>query len=203
MGSRDTRVDAYIADAPAFAQPVLSELRERVHAVCPDVTEAFKWSHPFFEHHGVMCNMAAFKAHCSFGFWKAALMTTVPSTNTDEAHGQLGRLTSVKDLPAKRAFTAMVKEAMQLNESGATVPKPRKAAAKKSPAALAIPPLLKAALDRNRRALDTFDAFSPSHRKEYIEWITDAKTDATRERRVEQAIEMMSEGKSRHWKYQR
>jgi uncharacterized protein YdeI (YjbR/CyaY-like superfamily) len=204
MGKRNKAFDAYIADAPEFAGPILAHLREVVHAACPDVEEAMKWSHPHFVYQGMLCNMAAFKAHCSFGFWKGRLIID-PETmkNADEAHGQFGRLTSVKDLPSKKVLTSYIKQAMKLNEEGISPPK--KVAAKKSAAktALKLPTDLKLALDQNRKALDTFDAFSPSARKEYIEWITEAKAEATRKRRLEQAIEWMAEGKQRHWKYQK
>ncbi|MEP6778957.1 MAG: YdeI/OmpD-associated family protein, partial [Gemmatimonadaceae bacterium] len=193
--------DAYIADAPEFAQPILSELRERVHAACPDVEEAMKWSHPFFVYHGVMCNMASFKEHCAFGFWKGALIVGADSSKAGDAWGQFGRLTRVKDLPSKKIMTAYLKQAMKLNEEGISVPK-TKAPAKKT-AVLNVPAALAIALKGNRKALDTFDAFSPSQRKEYIEWVTEAKAEATRDRRIEQAIEWMADGRVRNWKYQK
>lgn len=203
MGKRDKRFDSYIADAPEFAQPILTHLREIVHAACPDVEETLKWSHPHFVYKGMLCMMATFKAHCAFGFWKGALIVD-PETkkNAEAAHGQFGRLTSVKDLPSKKVLTSYIKQAMKLNDEGISVPK-KKAAAKKTTAKTAakLPADLKLALDQNRKALDTFDAFSPSARKEYIDWITEAKAEATRNRRLEQAIEWMAEGKQRHWKY--
>lgn len=204
MGKRNKAFDAYIADAPEFARPILAHLREVVHAACPDVEEAMKWSHPHFVYKGMLCNMAAFKAHCSFGFWKGSLIVDPETTQpADHSYGQFGRLTSVKDLPSKKVLTGYIKQAMKLNEEGISPPK--KTAAKKSAAktALKLPADLKLALDQNRKALDTFDAFSPSARKEYIDWITEAKAEATRNRRLEQAIEWMAEGKQRHWKYQK
>ena len=63
------------------------------------------------------------------------------------------------------------------------------------------PPDLAAALKKNAQARATFDGFSPSHKKEYIEWIVEAKRDETRQRRLSQAIEMLAEGKTRNWKY--
>lgn len=205
MGTRDKRFDVYIADAPEFAQPILTHLREVVHSACPDVEEAIKWSHPHFVYKGMLCMMAAFKAHCSFGFWKGALIVD-PETmkNADDAHGQFGRITSVKDLPSKKTLTSYIKQAMKLNEEGISPPK-KKATAKKTATKTAakLPADVKLALDKNRKALNTFDAFSPSARKEYIDWITEAKAEATRNRRLEQAIEWMADGKQRHWKYQK
>ncbi|MEO7995821.1 MAG: DUF1801 domain-containing protein [Gemmatimonadaceae bacterium] len=205
MGKRDKRFDVYIADAPEFAQPILTHLREIVHSACPDVEEAMKWSHPHYVYQGMLCHMAAFKAHCTFGFWKGALIVD-PETkkNAEAAHGQFGRLTSVKDLPSKKVLTSYVKQAMKLNEEGISPPR-KKAAVKKTTAktALKLPADLKLSLDQNRKALNTFDAFSPSQRKEYIDWVTGAKGEDTRARRIEQAVLWMSEGKTRHWKYQK
>ncbi|MEP6835409.1 MAG: YdeI/OmpD-associated family protein [Gemmatimonas sp.] len=206
MGKRDERFDVYIADAADFAQPILIHLREVVHTACPDVEEAMKWSHPHFTYKGMLCMMAAFKQHCTFGFWKAALIVDGETLeNADAAYGQFGRLTSVKQLPSKKVLSRYIKLAMKLNEDGISPPR-KESVAKKAGAAkttLRPPADLKLALDRNRKALNTFDAFSPSQRKEYIDWITEAKAIETRSRRLEQAIEWMAEGKQRHWKYQK
>jgi len=196
MGTRDPRIDSYIENSAEFARPILTHLREIVHAGCPDVEEGWKWSFPHFMHHGVLCSMASFKAHCAFGFWKSSLVLDGPGD--EEAMGQFGRITSLKDLPGKRAMIAYVKKAAALNEAGIKVQRTTKA-----PAALKIPADLAAALNANRKALDTFDAFSTSHKREYVEWITEAKREETRAKRLEQAIAMLADGKTRHWKYQR
>ena len=203
MGKRDQRIDVYINDAPAFAQPILTHIRELMHSACPDVEETMKWSHPHFDYKGIMAGMAVFKQHASFGFWKASIIDGAISEKSGNAHGSFGRLTSVKDLPSKKILTGHTKRAMQLNEEGVTVPKPAKAVAKKKSAAPTVPPVLAAALNRNRKALNSFDAFSPSQRKDYIGWIVEAKTEATRDRRVEQATEWIADGKSRNWKYEK
>ena len=202
MGKRDPRIDAYIAKAAPFAKPILEHLRAAVHATCPDCEETLKWSMPSFTYAGgILCTMASFKEHATFGFWKGKLIQGVsPNRNSGgEAMGNFGKLTSVKDLPSKRELTALIRQAMKLNEEGVTVPRATKAA---KPAAK-VPPALKAALAKNRKAAGQFESFSPSARREYIEWIDDAKQDATRERRVAQAIEWIAEGKGRNWKYQR
>lgn len=198
MPNRDPRVDAYIAKSAPFAQPILTHIRTLVHKACPDVTETMKWSMPFFEHHGVVANMAAFKAHCAFGFWHAAMRPTASEDDkAAQAMGQFGRIASVKDLPSNRELLALIKKAAQLNEQGVgATPKPKHAKP-----ALAMPDVLMAALKKNKKAASTFEAFSPSNKREYIEWIIDAKTDATRDKRVAQAIEWMAEGKPRNWKY--
>lgn len=201
MGKRDQRFDDYIEHSPEFAPPILTQIREHVHAVCPDVEETMKWSFPHFTYHGILCSMAAFKQHCTFGFWKASLITDTVTKKSTDAAGQLGRITSVKDLPDKKTMTGYVKQAMKLNEEGVTVPKLKKVA-KMPTSALTVPSELATALNRNRKALNSFDAFSPSHRKEYIQWITEAKSEATRDRRIESTIAQLVEGKSRHWKYQ-
>ncbi len=189
MGTRDPRVDAYIEKSAEFAKPILEYVREVVHSAVPNVEETMKWSTPFFDCKGPLCNMAAFKAHCGIHFWKSSLI----GIGSDD----FARVTSVKDLPPKREFIALVKKAAQLNEKGIKVERPKRAPKKeaKTPSDLAV------ALTKNKNAQATFENFSPSHRREYVEWIAEAKTDETRQRRIDQAIEWMSEGKPRKWKY--
>jgi uncharacterized protein YdeI (YjbR/CyaY-like superfamily) len=205
MGTRDSRVDVYIEKAADFAQPVLRTIREIVHEGCPETTETIKWGFPHFDYKGMMCSMAAFKEHCAFGFWKGRLVLGEAKAAGDvpekESMGHFGRLTSLKDLPSKRVLIGYVKKAKELNDAGVKSParsKPRVAKEE-----LPVPDELAAALKKNRKALAAFEAFPPSHRREYIEWITEAKTDATRQRRLDTTIEWITEGKSRNWKYQR
>ncbi|MFN2563719.1 MAG: YdeI family protein [Gemmatimonadaceae bacterium] len=199
MGTRDKRVDAYIANSADFAKPILTHLREVVHEACPQVEEAMKWSFPHFMYEGMLCSMASFKEHCAFGFWKGSLIVEQEGDAAEQAMGQFGRITKLSDLPPKKVLAGYVKKAMALNESGAKVaPRPKRA--KKE---MTVPDDLTAALKRNKKAFATFESFSPSHKREYVEWISEAKGDDTRQRRLEQAIEWMSEGKPRNWKYMR
>ena len=198
MGTKDPRVDAYIAKSAAFAQPILLRLREIVHAALPAVEEDIKWGAPHFMHHGMLAGMAAFKQHCTFGFWKGALVTGEP--DDPAAWGGLGRLATVKDLPPKAKLGAWIKRAAALNESGEKAARPRKHPPKPKPA----PPTdLLAALAKDKRARATFEAFSPSHQREFVEWLVEAKSDATRAKRLAATLDMLAEGKTRHWKYQR
>lgn len=197
MSRKDPRIDAYIAKSAEFAQPILNHIRDVVHATCADVEETMKWSFPHFDYKGtMMCSMASFKGHCALGFWKGSLI--LGDDKDDSAMGQFGRITSLKDLPSKRELSGYIKMAMKLNEDGVKVPtrKSTKVVEVETPPALAI------ALKKNMKAQKHFDAFTPGKRKEYNEWIAEAKTDATRDRRIEQSVEWISEGKSRHWKYQ-
>lgn len=198
MAKKDPRVDAYIAKAAPFARPILKHFRKLVHHAVPQVEETIKWSMPSFTHHGILCGMAAFKAHCVIGFWKSALIFGEGNSYGDgEAMGEFGRLTSLKDLPPDKALLGYIKKAAQLNEKGV-----KKAPSKeKMPKELVVPADLQAALRKNRRAEQTFDKFSYSHRKEYVQWITDAKRDETRQRRLHTAIEWLAEGKPHNWKY--
>jgi uncharacterized protein YdeI (YjbR/CyaY-like superfamily) len=200
MGARDQRVDAYIAKSADFAKPILTHLRAVVHEGCPEVQETIKWGAPFFEYHGVLCMMATFKHHCSFGFWKGSLVVGKGKKDGDSA-GQFGRIVKVSDLPPKKELIAYVKKAMKLNEAG--VKSPTRSKDRPSKPEIPVPDFFRDALKKNKKAQTAFDAFSPSHRREYLEWITDAKSDATREKRVNTALEWMAEGKSRNWKYQR
>jgi len=198
MGKRDPRVDAYIANAADFAQPILADVREAVHAACPNVEETMKWRFPHFVYKGMLCGVAAFKQHAALGFWKGELVTG--RGRGADAMGQFGRLTKRSDLPPAAALRALVKKAADLNEQGVKVPRaPKKA----TPKTVTVPPLLSAALRKNKEAHAGFAGLSPSHKREYIEWITEAKTEETRARRLEQAVEWMAEGKSRNWKYER
>ena len=166
MGKRDPRVDAYIAKATPFAQPILMHLREVIHAASPDIDEDMKWSFPHFTYRGILASMASFKAHCAFGFWNGSLIIDKAGQNT-EAMGQFGRLTSVKDLPSKKVLIGYVKQAMKLNGEGVPSPMRSKPKAKKLP--LAIPKDLAAALKANKKALATFEDFPPSAQREYVE----------------------------------
>ena len=198
MGTRDPRVDAYIDKSAEFARPILSHLREVVHGACPEVEETMKWSFPHFLYQGMLCSMASFKEHCAFGFWKGSLIVDQGGAPVEKAMGQFGRITSIDELPPKGVLAKYVKTAMRLNEDG--VRTPRRAAAKGKPEA-AVPDDLAAALRENRKAAATFEAFSASQRREYVEWIDEAKREETRARRVETTVEWLAEGKSRNWKY--
>jgi uncharacterized protein YdeI (YjbR/CyaY-like superfamily) len=197
MGTTNPRVDAYIAKSADFAKPILMRIREIVHEACPEVEENIKWGVPAFDYKGMMCGMAAFKQHCTFGFWKGSLI--FPDKRDMDGMGQFGRLTKVSDLPSKRELTGYIRKAMKLNEEGIKVEREKKPKKPDIP----MPADLRAALRKNKKAHDAFEAFSPSHRREYLEWITEAKTEATRERRLNTALEWIADGKSRNWKYQR
>jgi uncharacterized protein YdeI (YjbR/CyaY-like superfamily) len=197
MGARDRRVDAYIEKSAEFARPILTHLREIVHAACPAVEETMKWSFPHFQYKGMLCSMAAFKEHCAFGFWKGALIVDRGKV-TEQAMGQFGRIVSLSDLPSKKVLSGYIKEAMKLNDEGIKSPTRSKP---KEPREIVVPDDLAAALRANAKAQGTFDAFSPSNKREYIEWITEAKTETTRTKRLTTAIEWMAEGKPRNWKY--
>lgn len=198
MATTDKRIDAYIENAAEFAQPILQHLRALVHEACPEVEETIKWGFPHFMHHGILCSMASFKQHCAFGFWKAKQMTELSET-PETAMGDFGRVTKLADLPGKTTLKRLIKQAMQLNVSPATsvAPRPKKAA---KPALLAPDGFLKA-LAKNKKAKTTFDNFSRSHQREYIEWILEARREETVRKRIEASIVMLSEGKPRHWKY--
>jgi uncharacterized protein YdeI (YjbR/CyaY-like superfamily) len=199
----DPRIDAYIAKSAAFARPILEHLRQLVHKACPGATETVKWGMPFFESNGaLLCHIAAFKEHCSFGFWNAPLLKDpagVLHVKDKNAMGHFDRIASLEDLPPDKTIIALVREGAALNEQGI-----KKKAVKKEPKPeLPVPPALTAALKKNKQAKTHFDKMPPSHRREYIEWITEAKTEPTRDKRVATTIEWLTEGKSRNWQYKR
>ncbi len=198
----DPKVDAYIAKAAPFAQPVLEHLRELVHTACPDVEEAIKWSMPFFVYKGqILGNMAAFKAHCSFGLWGGEVSAAMRKDGvlSDEGMGRLGKITSVKELPKAKDMVGYVRHvAAFIEDGGKTMQrKPREAKPEAE-----VPAELMAALKKNKVAGKVFAEFSPGCRREYVDWIVEAKRAETKEKRVAQAVEWIAEGKQRNWKYQ-
>lgn len=194
---RDERIDSYIDRQADFAKPILRHLREAVHSACPEAEETLKWSMPTFMYKGEqLAGMAAFKGHASFGFWRGSLVVGEES-KPDEGMGQFGRLTSIEDLPDADALAALIRKAMALTDAGV---KPVRNKTTKAP--LPMPDDLSAALDAEPAAARTFDAFSPSSQREYVEWVTTAKQDATREKRIKQTVEWVAEGKKRNWKYE-
>jgi uncharacterized protein YdeI (YjbR/CyaY-like superfamily) len=199
---KDKRIDAYIAKSADFAKPILNHIRSLVYKACPDVEETMKWSFPHFDYKSeMMCSMAAFKQHCAFGFWKAAVMKdtdTLTGKSSKGAMGNLGKITSLKDLPADKIMIGWIKEAMKLNDAGVKVPKDKPKHEKKP---LEVPKYFTDAVKKNKKAWETFEKFSPSNKRDYVEWVTGAKADDTKNSRLKQAIEWMAEGKPRNWKY--
>jgi uncharacterized protein YdeI (YjbR/CyaY-like superfamily) len=199
MSSHDPRIDAYIAKSAEFAHPILEHLRAMVHAACPEVEESLKWSMPFFSYNGApMCMMAAFKQHCGFGFW---LSRKVVGDTSEDGMGQFGKLTALKDLPSKKELTAHIRKAMALNEAGVKLARP-KAAAKPAPA---LPDDLSVLLAQKKHAAarKAWESFPPGVQREYVDWIGEAKTDATRQKRITTTLEWLAEGKRRNWKYEK
>jgi len=198
MPKIDPRIDSYIRRAAPFAQPILMRIRKVVHTALPDVEETLKWRHPTFMYKGMLGGFAAFKQHATLGFWKHDLLVKQLPKIDQDAWGQFGRLTSVQDLPDDQTLATLVKAAAALNDAGVKVD--RMQAPTKAP--LKTPPDLAGALQKNKSALNTYKAFPPSKKRDYIEWLTKAKTADTRARRRETAIAWMAEGKSRNWKYE-
>jgi uncharacterized protein YdeI (YjbR/CyaY-like superfamily) len=193
----DPRIDAYIDRQAEFARPILRHLREAVHAACPECEETLKWSSPSFTYKGkILAGMAAFKAHATFGFWSGSLVVEKAKQQMG-GMGQFGRLTSTDDLPPRAQLEALVRKAMKLIDDGIKAPRDKH---KKAP--FTVPQDLRAAIDSVPAAKATFDAFPPSCQREYVEWVTEAKRDETRARRLAQTVEWLAEGKRRNWKYE-
>jgi uncharacterized protein YdeI (YjbR/CyaY-like superfamily) len=203
MVKKDKRIDDYITKSADFAKPILKHIRKIVHETCPDTEEKIKWGMPHFDYkEEMMCAMAAFKQHCVFGFWKGSLLSDpnkLISEQGNTAMGSFGQIKSLSDLPSDKILIKYIKEAMKLNDEGVKVARPKPTEKKE----LKVPDYFKRALKNNKKAFDVFEKFSYSDKKEYVEWITEAKTEATREKRLETAIEWISEGKSRLWKYKK
>ena len=204
MAKKEKKIDAYIARSADFAKPILNHIRDLVHKACPDVEEKMKWSMPFFDYKGEMlCHIASFKQHAVMGFWKASLMKDsilIENAKSETAMGHLGRITALKDLPSDKKIAVWIKEAMQLTDKGIKLPAKTKPADKKE---LVVPEYFTKALAKNKKAKQAFEDFAYSHKKEYVMWIAEAKTEETRNKRMATALEWLAEGKSRLWKYEK
>ena len=202
MVAPEIHIDEYIAKSADFAKPILNHIRELVHKTCPEVEEKVKWGMPFFDYKSSpMCHMASFKQHAVMGFWKAALMkdpVLVENAKSETAMGHLGKITSLKALPSDKKITGWIKEAMALIDRGIKLPAKLKSVAQVE---TAIPAYFSDALKKNKKAKEVFENFAPSHRKKYLQWITEAKTEETRNKRMATALEWIAEGKGRNWKY--
>lgn len=202
MDKYSSQIDTYIEKSQDFAKPILTYIRETVHEFCPDAEETMKWSFPHFIYNGKnLCAMASFKQHCTFGFWLEKEMKTMQEITQNiekTSMFSLGKITKIEDLPSKPQLKKAIKEAMELTDMGVTL---KKAAPSKTE--VEIPDYFQSALSENNKALQIFEKASPSFRKEYITWITEAKTEATRNKRMEQALEWIAEGKGRNWKYEK
>ena len=199
MPTTDPFVDAYIDKAQDFAKPILKHIRELVHEACPDVIETKKWSFPHFDYKGMLCSMASFKEHCAFGFWKQSLLEASVFPTEKTAMGSFGRITSLADLPDDKTMKKLIVDAMRLNDEGIKVKK----TVSKEKKELIVPGILLEALAKHETAAETFNNFPYSCKKEYVEWLTEAKTDATRDKRLATTIEWLAEGKRRNWKYEK
>jgi hypothetical protein len=196
----DPRVDAYIERAEPYARPILRKLRSLIHKGVPDVRETIKWSFPNFEYKGPFCGVAAFKAHCSLGFWKHGLLAKEGLVAAKrDGMGSFGKFTSLKDLPSDAAILKVIRAAKALNDHNIKVVRPK--ATPKPP--LRVPPYLAAAIRQDAKAAATFKDLSPSHRREYVEWVVDAKADETRARRIDKMLRQLSAGESLNAKYER
>lgn len=197
MKNTDPRVDEYIKNALPFARPILRHIRGLMHRGCPELTETIKWGMPHFEYHGVIASMAAFKEHAVFGFWKQDLIPGMKQyIKEKEAMGSWGRITSLKGIPPDKDVIAFVRVAAKLNEKG--IKSPRKSP---KPVVVNMPPDFLKAIRANKKANEVYENFSPSNKRDYADWINDAKTDETRQSRMKTAIVWMRDGKPRMWKY--
>ncbi|MBA3649730.1 MAG: YdeI/OmpD-associated family protein [Chitinophagales bacterium] len=203
MSIKVHEIEAYILRSKDFAKPILIHFRNLVHQACPEVEEKIKWSFPHFDYLGeMMCSMAAFKEHCSLGFWKYSLLNSAPSQHGDQdkdGMGSFGKIKSLKEMPLDKVLTSMVKEAMKLNKQGIKLPSRSRPAEKKE---LVVPDYFIAFLKKNKKAYQVFENFPYSHKKEYVQWIEEAKTEPTRIKRIETAMEWIAEGRGRNWKYE-
>ncbi|HEY1008136.1 MAG TPA: YdeI/OmpD-associated family protein [Sphingobacteriaceae bacterium] len=199
MDTYDSRTDDYIARSAEFAQPVLTHLRQLIHTACPGIRETIKWGFPHFDHKGTVCSFAAFKQHCSLTFAKASLLNDedgILERVGRTAMGHFGQIKGLADLPPDEVLIRYIREAAELNERNVKVARP-----KPETKELEIPAYFMSALEQVPESLEVFNRFPYSHRKEYVEWVTEAKTETTREKRLATTVEWLSEGKTRMWKY--
>jgi uncharacterized protein YdeI (YjbR/CyaY-like superfamily) len=198
MGKKDERVDAYIEKSADFAKPILRHLRQLIHTACPQVEETIKWRNPAYVFGGILCITAAFKHHCALVFWHASIRESLKPAKANAGWGELKRIAKLSDLPKDSVLTRAIRESMKLNEMGKKreTPKPVKRR-------LVIPGYFKNILDTNKKALAVFQGLSPSHQREYVQWVAEAKRKETRDKRLAAMLPMLTEGKTRNWKYER
>jgi uncharacterized protein YdeI (YjbR/CyaY-like superfamily) len=196
MPKCDSRIDAYIERSAEFAQPILTYLRSVIHDACPSVEETIKWNAPFYMYEGILCSTPAFKHHCALIMWKGRLL---PKDDAKYVTTELRKISSLDDLPSRTKLVAYIRALMKLNEEGTKSPA---RSGPKFTKPLVVPTELQRAIAKNQKAKAAFAAFPPSHKREYAEWIADAKRPETRDRRIKAAVEMIAEGKSRNWKYE-
>ncbi|QKJ28968.1 YdeI/OmpD-associated family protein [Mucilaginibacter mali] len=203
MENTEPKVDAYIAKSPAYAQPIITHLRKLIHQVTPQVTEVMKWGHPHFDYKGPFMGLAAFKEHLGLNFWKSTLMDDPAglfAAAEKGSAGSIGKIRSMADLPADDVLITYMLNAIDLNEKGIKLPPPKKT---EEPKELEMPTDLIEAFKSNTGTLQHFEKFSPSAKKEYISWLDEAKSEATRQKRLDTMMEWVAEGKTRHWKYKK
>lgn len=205
MAKKDKRIDEYIKKAQPFAQPILKHLRKLIHENCPEVTETVKWGMPCFDYKGPFCSMASFKQHAVFGFWKYKLMKDpknyLGSIKADggEAMGNMGRITSLKDLPSDKIIGGFIKQAIKLNDEGVKLDKTIKNPVNQKNSTPTAE--FSRALKANKKAWKVWEEWTPGKKKEYVDWLREAKTEETRTKRMHTAVEWIAEGKIRNWKY--
>lgn len=200
MSKHDPRVDMYIEKSGSFAKPILNHLRQLVHRACPEIEETIKWSMPFFLYKGMVCHMAAFKQHCALGFWNSKMVLGEDIAAAEgSGMGHFGRITALKDLPSDKVLLGYFRKAVELNVAGVKKPEPARPKVKRE---IIVPDDLQKELRKNARARATFENFSPSHKREYVDWITEAKREETRARRLATTLELLAKGKPRNWKYE-
>lgn len=198
MPKTDPRVTAYIRKQQPFAQPILAYLRDVVHEACPECEETIKWGAPAYMRNGIVCITAGFKKHVALVLWKGPLILNTKGKRVDQAWGNFGKVESIDDLPPRKTLISYIRKGVKLNDEGVKLPVRKKPSKARS---VEVPEDLAKLLRKNRKARATFDAFSPSHKREYTEWITEAKRPETRQKRLETTIQQLEEGKPRQWKY--
>ncbi|MFO0981250.1 MAG: DUF1801 domain-containing protein [Planctomycetota bacterium] len=164
MAKTNARFEARIKQAAPFARPILTHLRAVMHATLPEVEEDLKWGHPTFLYKGIFASVAAFKQHCTFGFWKHDLLVEQLSAADQKAMAGCGRITSVADLPNEKTLARIIKAAAKLNDDGVKPVRAKPRPVKDR--VVEVPPDLRAALHRDAKARAAFDAFSYSHKTE-------------------------------------
>lgn len=200
MSKLSPETDAYIAKSANFARPILTKLRDLFHQAEPDIRETKKWGSPFFEYEGIVGGMAAFKKHVTLTFWKGKLMGDPKGFFKDVGKTNMHALKigSIEEMPPDKVLLSYIREAVALNKAGVKSPYSSKRSPKDK---VEVPDFFLSELEKNKKASTTFDQFSYTNRKEYVEWVTEAKREATRQKRMATAIEWMAEGKPRNWKY--
>jgi hypothetical protein len=195
------QINQYMAELPEWQRRMLVRLRQLIHEAAPEVEEAWRWDKPHFDNAGIMVGLCAFKEHVAVWFHKGALLKDTKklfeATARTEEKGMRAYKLHEGDKINEAAFLDLVKQAVAVNDKGTKLRE-----AKPTKKALVVPEDLEQVLRKDPTAWANWEAFPVGHRRAYVEWVTDARQEETRKRRIAQSLEKIREGEQQEERHQ-